>query len=64
MEHNPISMGDVAYSMVSDVEAENRSLRTRVDELERFRLAVIEWSEEIAAEINELHRFTGNRNDV
>lgn len=54
MDHNPPTMGDLAYGEAQRNQSELSYLRARVDELEKWREEVIEWSKAIADELNEL----------
>ena len=48
MDHNPPTMGDLAYGEAQRNQSELSYLRARVDELEKWREEVIEWSESLA----------------
>ena len=54
MDHNPPTMGDLAYRAAQSNDAELVRLRARVAELEKWQVQVIEWSKAIADELNEL----------
>ena len=59
MEHNPVSMGDVAYGAASSNEAEIKRLRAKIAVLEAGMLRMAQWSEEIATVVNNIADHVG-----
>lgn len=63
MDHNPPTMGDLAFSEANRAVGENRLLRARVESLEievrELREELTQWSNTIADAVNSLAEFVG-----
>lgn len=59
MEHNPISMGDLAYGQASHNEAEITRLRAQVALLSNGMDMMVRWSEEIANILSDVCELVG-----
>lgn len=63
MDHNPPTMGDLAFSEANRAVGENMLLRAKVESLEievrELREELTQWSNTIADAVNSLAEFVG-----